>query len=145
MELVEGYGWVVIVLILHLLENIWMARQVGNARKKYKVFYPTMYALESENSQAKLFNCVQRGHQSNLEFLPTFISLLLVGGLQYPRVAAVFGLLYIVTRYFFFKGYSSGDPRKRMAGVGAYYNVALLGLLGCSIGLALHQFFPALV
>jgi glutathione S-transferase len=104
-----------------------------------------MYALESENSQAKLFNCVQRGHQSNLEFLPTFISLLLVGGLQYPRVAAVFGLLYIVTRYFFFKGYSSGDPRKRMAGVGAYYNVALLGLLGCSIGLALHQFFPALV
>jgi hypothetical protein len=34
MELVEGYGWVVIVLILHLLENMWMARQVGNARKK---------------------------------------------------------------------------------------------------------------
>jgi len=34
MELVEGYGWVVIVLILHLIENMWMARQVGNARKK---------------------------------------------------------------------------------------------------------------
>jgi hypothetical protein len=82
MELVEGYGWVVIVLILHLLENMWMAWQVGNARKRYKVFYPTMYALESENSQAKLFNCVQRGHQNNLELMPTFISLLLVAGLQ---------------------------------------------------------------
>jgi hypothetical protein len=34
MELLEGYGWVVIVLILHLLENIWMAREVGSARKK---------------------------------------------------------------------------------------------------------------
>jgi glutathione S-transferase len=68
-----------------------------------------------------------------------------VAGLQYPRIAAVFGLVYIFTRYFYFKGYSSGDPRKRMAGVGAYYKIGLFGLLGCSIGFALHQFFPALV
>jgi hypothetical protein len=26
---------------------------------RYKVFYPTMYAIESENKDAKLFNCVQ--------------------------------------------------------------------------------------
>jgi hypothetical protein len=26
---------------------------------RYKVFYPTMYAVESENKDAKLFNCVQ--------------------------------------------------------------------------------------
>jgi glutathione S-transferase len=115
MELVEGYGWVVIVLILHLLENIWMARQVGNARKKYKVFYPTMYALESENPKADLFNCVQRAHQNVIEFMPTFVSTLLVGGLQYPRVAAVFGLVYIILRYAYFKGYSTGDPQKRFA------------------------------
>jgi glutathione S-transferase len=28
-------------------------------RFRYKVFYPTMYAIESENKDAKLFNCVQ--------------------------------------------------------------------------------------
>lgn len=26
---------------------------------RYKVFYPAMYAVESENKDAKLFNCVQ--------------------------------------------------------------------------------------
>ena len=26
---------------------------------RYKVSYPTMYAIESENKDAKLFNCVQ--------------------------------------------------------------------------------------
>lgn len=26
---------------------------------RYKVFYPTLYALESENKDAKLFNCIQ--------------------------------------------------------------------------------------
>jgi len=26
---------------------------------RYKVFYPTLYASESENKDAKLFNCVQ--------------------------------------------------------------------------------------
>jgi hypothetical protein len=34
MELVEGYGWVSLVLVLHLLENFWMLEQVGAARKK---------------------------------------------------------------------------------------------------------------
>ncbi|KAB5531718.1 hypothetical protein DKX38_018388 [Salix brachista] len=32
---------------------------VGKARKKYNVPYPTLYAVKSENKEAKLFNCVQ--------------------------------------------------------------------------------------
>ncbi|KAJ6861639.1 hypothetical protein NC651_037648 [Populus alba x Populus x berolinensis] len=32
---------------------------VGKARKKYNVSYPTLYAIESENKDANLFNCVQ--------------------------------------------------------------------------------------
>ncbi|CAK9223483.1 unnamed protein product [Sphagnum troendelagicum] len=145
MELVEGYGWVSLVLVLHLLENVWMLEQVGAARKKYKVFYPTMYAVESENPQAKLFNCVQRAHQNVLEFMPTFISLLLVGGLQYPRLAAVLGLVYVVARYFFFKGYSTGDPEKRLTSGGGFHYVGIIGLLFCTIGFTLHQLFPTLV
>jgi hypothetical protein len=34
MELVEGYGWVSLVLVFHLLQNLWMLGQVGAARKK---------------------------------------------------------------------------------------------------------------
>jgi glutathione S-transferase len=104
-----------------------------------------MYALESENPKANLFNCVQRAHQNVIEFMPTFVSTLLVGGLQYPRVAAAFGLVYIILRYAYFKGYSTGDPQKRFAFGGGLHFFMLFGLMGCTVGFSLHQFFPTAV
>ncbi|KAH9607403.1 hypothetical protein KSS87_004256 [Heliosperma pusillum] len=59
MVLAKEYGYVVLMLVLYCFLNLWMAFRVGNARKKYKVYYPTLYAVESENKDAKLFNCVQ--------------------------------------------------------------------------------------
>lgn len=144
-ELVAGYGWVLVVLVINLLLNQWMGLQVGKARKQYKVFYPTMYAVESENKDAKLFNCVQRGHQNFLEFMPTFLVLLLLGGLQYPVVAAVLGAVYNVGRVQYFTGYSTGQPAARYATGGRFHGLALAGLLVCTIALILHQFFPAYV
>ena len=82
---------------------------------RYKVSYPTMYALESENKEAKVFNCVQRGHQNSLEMMPLFFVFLLLGGLRHPCISAGLGLLYTVSRYFYFKGYSTGDPQKRLS------------------------------
>ncbi|KAK9106424.1 hypothetical protein Syun_022435 [Stephania yunnanensis] len=108
------YGYVILVLVLYSFLNMWMAFQVGKARKKYKVFYPTLYALESENKDAKLFNCVQRGHQNSLEMMPMFFALLLLGGLRHPLVSAGLGLLYMVGRYFYFTGYATGDPNNRL-------------------------------
>jgi hypothetical protein len=58
-ELPREYGYVVLVLVAYAFLNLWMSLQVANARRKYKVPYPTMYAVESENKDAKLFNCVQ--------------------------------------------------------------------------------------
>ncbi|PNX68251.1 microsomal glutathione S-transferase 3-like protein [Trifolium pratense] len=56
----KEYGYVAIVLVIYVFLNFYMAFQVGKARKKYKVFYPTLYASKSENKDADLFNCVQR-------------------------------------------------------------------------------------
>ncbi|RWW08062.1 hypothetical protein BHE74_00020682, partial [Ensete ventricosum] len=78
--------------------------------ERYKVFYPTLYAAESENKDAKLFNCVQ----NSLEMMPVFFATLLVGGLQYPLIAAGLGAFYTVARFFYFKGYSSGVPENRL-------------------------------
>jgi len=39
------------------------------ARKKYNIQYPKMYA-ESTDAHHEAFNCVQRGHQNTLEWLP---------------------------------------------------------------------------
>ncbi|XP_043696354.1 microsomal glutathione S-transferase 3-like [Telopea speciosissima] len=131
----KEYGYVVLVLVLYGFFNSWMAFQVGKARKKYKVFYPALYA-ESDNKDANLFNCVQRGHQNSLEIMPVFFVLLLLGGLQYPVVAAGLGIFYIVGRYFYFNGYASGDPKNRLRG--EFYALSLLGLAGCSISLGVN-------
>ncbi|KAL9235195.1 hypothetical protein vseg_009980 [Gypsophila vaccaria] len=128
----KEYGYVVLVLVLYCIFNLWMGFQVGKARKKYKVYYPALYASESENKDAKLFNCVQRGHQNSLEYMAMYFVLSILGGMRHPCVCAGLGFVYLVTRYFYFTGYSSGDPQKRLS-VGKYGFAALLGLLICTI------------
>ncbi|KAG6779018.1 microsomal glutathione S-transferase 3 [Populus alba x Populus x berolinensis] len=126
------YGYVVFVLVAYCFLNFWMGFQVGSARKKYKVPYPTLYAIESENKDAKLFNCVQRGHQNSLEMMPVFFLLMVLGGIRHPCVCAALGSLFLVTRYFYFTGYATGDPKNRL-NIGKYGFLALLGLIGCTI------------
>ncbi|RRT41692.1 hypothetical protein B296_00055759 [Ensete ventricosum] len=115
----KEYGYVVLVLLSYIFLNLWMSFQVGKARKKYKVFYPTLYAIESENKDAKRFNCVQ----NSLEMMPVFFATLLVGGLQLPVIAAGLGGFYTVARFFYFKGYSSGLPENRLR-IGYYFSLS---------------------
>ncbi|KAM0957551.1 hypothetical protein ACFX2J_025441 [Malus domestica] len=128
----KEYGYVVLAVVLYTFLNFWMAAQVGRARKRYKVPYPTMYASESENKDAKVFNCVQRGHQNSLEMMPMFFVLLVLGGLKHPCISATLGFLFTFTRYFYFKGYATGDPMNRLA-IGKYGFLAIIGLIGCTI------------
>ncbi|KAK6127506.1 hypothetical protein DH2020_038750 [Rehmannia glutinosa] len=131
------YGYVVLVLVFYSLLNFWMATQVGKARKRYKVFYPTMYATEAENKDAKLFNCVQRGHQNSLEMMPMFFMLMILGGLRHPLICASLGVVYSVARFFYFKGYATGDPQKRLS-IGKYAFLATFGLMICTMSCGLH-------
>ncbi|KAK1314568.1 hypothetical protein QJS10_CPA06g02058 [Acorus calamus] len=136
-ELPSEYGYVVLVLVFYYILNMWMAFQVGKARKKYKVFYPTMYAVESENKEAKLFNCVQRGHQNSLESMPVFFVMVLVGGIQHPLISAALGVVYIVARFFYFRGYSTGVPENRLK-IGGLNFLALMGLVLCAASFGIH-------
>lgn len=110
----KEYGYVILALVVYCFFNFWMSFQVGKARKQYKVPYPTMYATEAENKNANSFNCVQRGHQNSLEMMPTFFMLMIVGGIRHPLICASLGAVYIVSRYFYFTGYSTGDPQNRL-------------------------------
>ncbi|XP_008781035.1 microsomal glutathione S-transferase 3-like [Phoenix dactylifera] len=143
MELPREYGYVVLVLLLYTFLNSWMASKVGRARIKYKVSYPTLYAIESENKDAKLFNCVQRGHQNSLELMPVFFVMLLLGGLRHPLVAAGFGIDYTIARFFYFKGYSSGIPENRLKMLGLrivpfFGLMSLLGLTICTVSFGVN-------
>ncbi|CAH8257072.1 unnamed protein product [Arabidopsis lyrata] len=128
----KEYGYVVLVLVFYCFLNLWMGFQVGGARKRYNVPYPTLYAIESENKDAKLFNCVQRGHQNSLEYMPMYFILMILGGMKHPCISTGLGLLYSVTRYFYFKGYATGDPMKRLT-IGKYSFLGLIGLMICTI------------
>ncbi|KAL1223236.1 hypothetical protein V5N11_029472 [Cardamine amara subsp. amara] len=126
------YGYVVLIVVFYCFLNLWMSAQVGRARKRYNVPYPTLYAIESENKDAKLFNCVQRGHQNSLEMMPMFFILMVLGGMKHPCLCTGLGLLYSITRFFYFKGYSTGDPTKRLT-IGKYAFLGLFGLMICTI------------
>ncbi|XP_058108101.1 uncharacterized protein LOC131251428 [Magnolia sinica] len=131
------YGYVVLVLVSYVFLNFWMAFQVGKARKKYKVFYPNLYAQESENKDAKLFNCVQRGHQNSLEVMPVFFTVLVLGGIRHPLIAAGLGAFYTVARFFYFTGYSTGNPENRLK-LGVLGFPALMGLIICTASFGIN-------
>lgn len=128
----KHYGCVVFTAVGSVLVNHWMVFNVMRARKKYNVKYPMLYSPDNQT-----FNCIQRAHQSTLETYPQFLLLLMVGGLQYPRVAAVGGVVYLLGRIAYAIGYSTGDPQKRVWG--SFGFVGLVALLGSTVSFAAHQ------
>ncbi|KAK8918688.1 hypothetical protein KSP39_PZI022062 [Platanthera zijinensis] len=60
-----------------------------------------------------------------------FFALLLLGGIQYPLFATIFRLFYAMTRFFYFKGYTSGVPENHLK-IGGYNFPGLSGLIICS-------------
>jgi len=128
----DYYGGVLLIAVDSMFVNFWLARNVAVARKKYNIPYPIMY--HPENNE---FNCIQRAHQHTLELYPQFITLLLIGGLQHPRLAIGAGAVYLLGRILFAKGYSSGDPEKRRRG--EFGMLGFFTLLGSTLCFAVHH------
>jgi glutathione S-transferase len=111
---------------------MWMAMRVMNARKQYSVEFPDLYSKDN-----KVFNCIQRAHQNTLENYPQFLLLLMVGGLQYPRISAAAGVIYLLGRIAYAVGYSTGEPDKRK--YGAFGFIGMVLLIGNTLSFACHQ------
>lgn len=97
---------VVIVGAAAFALNVWLARKVDKARDKYNVPYPKMYSDKSD-----VFNCYQRAHQNTLEQIPFFLTALFVGGSFHPIVVSLLGVMWLVSRIFYARGYYTGDPK----------------------------------
>ncbi|ESO88900.1 hypothetical protein LOTGIDRAFT_209813 [Lottia gigantea] len=124
-DIPSEYGYVILVLPATWIVLTILAMNVMKARKKYKVEYPNLY---SNNHN---FNCVQRAHQNTLENLTFFIMFLLAGGLQFPKLCAASGVLYLISRLVYAYGYYTGDPAKR--NYGAFGYIGLMTLIVCTV------------
>ncbi|XP_070568870.1 glutathione S-transferase 3, mitochondrial-like [Ptychodera flava] len=124
------FGYVIFTLIASWVMLMYLGINVGKARKKYEVKYPTMYS-----DRSPIFNCIQRGHQNTLEQYPIYAIFQIISGLQFPVCSSVAGLVWIVSRISYAHGYSTGDPEKRLRGAYGYFG--LFAMVGMSIYLAL--------
>lgn len=105
-----------------------------NARKKYGIKYPTLYATTDSGKKDKeieAYNCVQRGHQNSLENQPVFLINMVLAGARYPVCASLAGSIYLVGRVVYFMGYSSGVVDRRLYGLFFYFGTLwLIGMVG---------------
>ena len=127
----QDFSYVVFCLVYTIIMNIYLALQVGQARKKYGVKYPAMY------SDSNLFNCIQRAHQNTLEQLPLYLVSLILVGIAFPKFAAACGAIFVTSRFSYAWGYYTGDPAKRLNG--EYGVVGMLGLLLGLVYVGLRQ------
>ncbi len=139
------YKWVLLALVGVFFANQYLVVGVMQARKKYGIKYPALFApvsaLESElrrgrhhiaapprrdavarryappgHKNEEAFNCAQRAHQNTVESQALFLVELVVVGLFYPLFAATCGALYSVGRILYGYGYAKNGPDGRLIG-----------------------------
>lgn len=123
-RLSDEYGFVILTGSSTFFLMSYLSHNVVKARIKYNVQYPNLYSDNPETGH--IFNCIQRAHQNTNEALTPFLFFLCTGGIQHPRVASALGMVWIISRVVFARGYYSGDPAKRRRG--AFGDLALIGL-----------------
>jgi glutathione S-transferase len=134
------YGYVILTCVVgQFVASTMMGGIVMNARTKFQVPYPNLYATPGFHKQADAFNRVQRGHQNMLETLGTFSLMSLVGGLKYPLAVSGCSAVYFLGAYLFQLGYSDTAldvnlARYKKGGILKW--VGFMGAFGCSVATA---------
>jgi glutathione S-transferase len=118
---------VAIVAVLALLQYIWFAVLVGQARGKYGVNGPAV-------TGHPVFERYFRVQMNTLELLVALLpGLWLFAHYVSPTMSAALGAVYLVGRFLYLRSYVS-DPAKRGAGFGLSMLPILVLLLGALAG-----------
>lgn len=78
------------------------------------------------------FNNAQRAHYNFVESIASVLTLLVIGGIYYPIVAAAFGFVYFIGRIIYSIGYSMSGSAGRLIGV-LILDVAIVALFVLSL------------
>jgi len=121
------YGATIFInVVVSAFVLMMLGGKVGSARKRFAeeakkdgdkdaelMFALPKMQAEGYSERAKLFNCVQRGHQQALESYPMFLALSMLGGIQYPAACAIAGIIFCYSRLKWAEGYATGNPGSR--------------------------------
>ena len=120
---------VVIVVAVALLEYIYLATQVGQARGKYEVPAP---AISGHPTFERLYRVQMNTLEQLIVFLPAiwFFATYVSAGIE-----ALLGIVFIVGRFVYFRNYVK-DPEKRTIGFLLTFSANVILLLGALIGAA---------
>lgn len=110
--------------------NAFCAGLTAHARSKFSVPLPFVYPSPSDIPDVSAaarheWLCVVRVHENFLEFLPQMLAISFVSVFicKHEYLGPVLGLVWILGRFLYAVGYSSGFPQRRLPGL-------LLSLLG---------------
>ena len=121
---------VVIVVAVALLEYIYLATQVGQARGKYEVPAP---AISGHPTFERLYRVQMNTLEQLIIFLP---SIWLFATYVSTGLAAALGVVFVVGRFLYFKGYVD-DPEKRTTGFLLTFGANVVLLFGALVGAVL--------
>lgn len=124
---------VTIVIALALMEYVVFSFLVGMARGKYGIAAPAV-------TGDPIFERYYRVQENTLELLIFFIpGMVMFAYYVRPDVAAALGVIFIIGRALYFKGYIA-DPAKRTLGFFFSFFPSLILLLGGLIGAIMRLF-----
>lgn len=118
---------VAFVIVLALIEFFVFGALVGRARGQYGVQAPA-------TTGHPIFERYFRVHQNTMEQLVMFVpSIWFFGQYVGPRLAALLGLIFIIGRIVYLRGYVE-EPSKRETGVIIGFAALGILMLGAAIG-----------
>jgi glutathione S-transferase len=120
-----------IVTLLVVLFYFFIATRVPIARRKFDVKLPAVAGHPD-------FERVFRAHMNTLEWMPIFVPLLWLCAIYLSDgVAALLGIVWIVGRALYFKGYAEA-VEKRVPGFFIQATACVLLLLGAAAGIVMR-------
>ncbi|KAI9145372.1 hypothetical protein BKA69DRAFT_1121746 [Paraphysoderma sedebokerense] len=114
------YGYVIAIAASMAFQCILQGFKVSAARAKYGITYPDMgegrYATKLKDADWVKFMSYQRAHYNYVENLAPVLTFQLLGGLFYPKLISGTGLVYMIARYVYARGYINSGPTGRLMG-----------------------------
>lgn len=131
MSSIPGINWVALVTVLALVEYSVLGAMVGRGRVKFKIEAPA-------TTGDPIFERYFRVHQNTLEALIVFLPAMWLFGFFVNMIAAaVLGLLFLVARLVYVRGYLA-DPKGRAPGAILTFLTDTILILGSLVGIIIR-------